>query len=454
MNALRTIFTPLALLLLSACTVMPERTAMEPELPMQFERPGETVVPARWWRALPEPELEQLIQQAFDANPGLAATQARLRAAQASLRGSRAELLPSLNLSASSSDGFADSSAVASNSVGLAAAYELDLWARLRHLRDADALEVQATAQDLETARITLAGTVATLWFQIGAARERLSLIEADRKNYEITLSLVELRYRQGVISAGNVLQQRQLLESTRSSEAAARSELAVLQHALSETLGGDWRDDWAGATHWQVATLPLTGLPAQTVMRRPDVEQAWLRVLSADHDVAAAIAARFPQLDLSISYSSSDAGVLQLFDQWIGSITASLLGPVFDGGNRRAEVERQRAVLDQRVAEFREQALVAFREIQDALVTETALQQQVASLEQQQQLSDAAVKSLLVQLRHGATDFPSLLDAQVDFSAIKRQLLDARQQLIENRIALYRALAGPLTTAQNNISA
>lgn len=445
---------PIWVLLMSACTVTPDRTVVEPELPQQFTASGESVAPALWWKAWNEPQLDVLIAQAFADNPGLELTRARLRAAQASLRGSQARLLPNLNMSAEASEGFADSTAEASNRVGLAAAYEVDLWGRVRSQRDASRLEAEASAQDVESAQISLSASVATLWFQIGAARERLALIRTDRRNYEITLNLIETRYRQGQISAGNVLRQRQLLESTRASEAAAQSELARLHNALSETLGGDWRDDWRGAKDWDVAALPQTGIPARVVMRRPDVEQAWLRVLAADRNVAAAIAARFPQLDLSASVLSTDAGSNSLFDQWIGSLAASLLGPVFDGGARRADVARQRALLDQRIAEFRQQVLLAFREIQDALAAEQALSVRVASLQEQQRLSDAAVQSLLVQLRHGASDFPSLLDAQISFSAVKRDLLNARQQRTENRITFFRALAGPLPTESNDKSA
>lgn len=436
---------PVWALVVSACTVTPERASVEPSLPDQFVHAGEQAAPELWWQAWPQQELGLLIQQAFSDNPGLAQTQARLSAAQASLASSQAELFPSLSASAEVSDGFADSTAQQSTRIGLAAAYEVDLWGRVRNQRAASLLEAQATEQDLRAAEISLSASVASLWFQIGAARERLDLIRIDRRNYETTLSLIETRYRQGQLSAGNVLQQRQLLESTRASEASAVSELAVLRHALSETLGSDWQEDWNGAKNWQVPPMPYTGVAARSVMRRPDVEQAWLRVLAADHSVGAAIAARFPQLDLSLSATSSNAGALDVFDQWIGSMAASLLGPIFDGGARRAEVERQRAILDQRIAEFRAQTLLAFREVQDALVNDRALQQRVASLLEQQRLSDAAVQSLLVQLRHGASDFPSLLDAQISFSAVKRDLLSARQQLVENRITLYRALAGPL---------
>lgn len=442
---------PLGALLLAACTVTPERTVHEPQLPLQFVSSGQAPSPQLWWQAWSQVELDELIRQAFADNPGLAQTRARLSAAQASLAGGQAALFPQLNASAETTDGFADNSDQSVTRVGLAAAYELDLWGRVRSQRQALALETQATAQDLRAAEISLSASVASLWFQIGAARERLQLIRTDRQNYETTLGLIETRYRQGQLNAGNVLQQRQLLESTRASEALATSELATLRHALSEMLGGDWRDDWPGAQDWQLPTLPQTGLAAQTVMRRPDVEQAWLRVLAADRELGAAIAARFPQLNLSASLTSSDAGVLELFDQWIGSLAASLLGPVFDAGARRAEVDRQRAVLDQRVAEFRAQALLAFREIQDALVNDQALQQRVASLLEQQRLADAAVQSLLVQLRHGASDFPSLLDAQISFSSVKRDLLSARQQLIDNRITLYRALAGPLPQSSDS---
>lgn len=274
-------------------------------------------------------------------------------------------------------------------------------------------------------------------------------MIASDRQSYEKTLELIELRYRYGQLNASDVLRQRQLLESTRADEAAARSDLALLRHGLSELLGGVWKEGdeaWTGAeTEWQLPALPATGMPVQTVLQRPDVQQAWLRVQSADQAVAAAIAERFPRLDLSVNLASTDAGMLNLLDEWTGSLVAALLGPVIDGGARRANVESKRAVLEQRLAEFREQVLAAFREIQDALVAEHSLQQQLASLSEQQRLAEANVQSLMVQLRNGTADFPSLLESQVSFSGVRRQWLTQRQQLIDNRISLYRALAGPI---------
>ncbi|MGJ8669027.1 MAG: TolC family protein [Oceanococcus sp.] len=438
----------LCLLALTACASLPDRQASLPPMPEAFLASGTQTMSSDWWSSWPE--LEDLMRLAYADNPGLAATAARLRSAQASLGVQRSGLFPSLNLGAKRSEGVLDDTAGTVHTLSLAADYELDLWGRVGSAARAADYELQASVQDLHAATITLSANVASLWFQVGSARERLALIASDRQSYEKTLSLIETRYRHGQISASDVLRQRQLLESTRADEAVARNNLELLRNALGEILGGVWANEseqpWRGAdSDWQLPAVPATGVPSQTVLQRPDVQQAWLRVQSADQAVAAAIAERFPRMDLSINLASSDAGLLDLLDEWTGSILASLFGPVFDGGSRRANVGGKRAVLDQRLAEFREQVLSAFREIQDALVTEHNLIEQLASLNEQQRLSDATVQSLLVQLRHGTADFPSLLESQISFSGVRRQWLSTRQQLIDNRISLYRALAGPL---------
>ena len=121
--------------------------------------------------------------------------------------------------------------------------------------------------------------------------------------------------------------------------------------------------------------------------------------------------------------------------------------------GARRAEVARSRAVLDQRVAEYRRTVLAAFREIADALLQDQQLQIRVASLEQQLQLSDQVVDRIERQLRNGSDSYLSLLDAQITNSSLRRDVIATRQLLAEQRIALFRSLAGPLPTAAHNLS-
>ncbi len=436
------------------CSVAPQRAAVEPELPAQFVGAGKQLAPALWWQAFDDAELDRLVALALAENPSLQAVAARLRAAQAQASGSAAGLFPSLSASRSVSEGFDDQPDDRIHAAGLSAAYEVDLWGRVRAGRDASRLQAQATAQELAAARISLAANVAVLWYQIGSSAERLGRIETEREVYERIGQLVETRYRYGQAPASDVLRQRQLIESTRSLEAATLAELGVRQNALAELLGQPaLAAELAGRLPALTTALPATGVPAVAVNRRPDVRGAWLQVQAADRTVAAAVANRFPQLNLSASYSSSGAAGAEFFDSWLGTLMASLGAPLIDGGARRAEVARTQAVLDQRLADYRGAVLGAFREVADALLQDQQLQIRVASLEQQLALSDQVVDRLERQLRNGSDSYLALLDAQITNSALRREVISTRQLWAEQRIGLYRALAGPLPADPNHVA-
>ncbi|MDH3210740.1 MAG: TolC family protein, partial [Burkholderiaceae bacterium] len=137
----------------------------------------------------------------------------------------------------------------------------------------------------------------------------------------------------------------------------------------------------------------------------------------------------------------------------WLGALVGAVTVPLIDGGARRAEVERARAVLDQRIIEYRRAVLAAFREVQDALLQDHQLRVSVNSLDEQLRLSDTVVDRLERQLRNGSSTYPSLLDAQIANSSLRRDRLSARQSLAEQRIALFRYLAGPLPTTDSQLS-
>ena len=450
----RCAFAVAVTLMSAACTVVPERTDLSPRLPDGFKRSGVAPAPAEWWRAFDDAQLSELIAEALAANLDLRAIDARLRAAQASAAAAGAPLAPSLDLNGSHTSSFGEQSTADLNSVGLSASYEIDLWGRVRSARESAVLQWQATEQELQAARITLSANVAVIWFQIGSSAERLRLIDQERATYARILHLVEARFRNGQAPVTDVLRQRQLLESTRSLQATTEADLGRLRHALEELLGqAAGSRDITGRQPLALPPLPATGVPAKTVARRPDVQQAWLQVRAADSAVAAAIANRFPQMNLTASYVSNDAGTANLFDNWLGALVGAVTVPLIDGGARRAEVERTRAVLDQRIIEYRRTVLAAFREVQDALLQDRQLRVSVNSLDEQLRLSDTVVDRLERQLRNGSSTYLSLLDAQIANSSLRRERLSARQSLAEQRIALFRFLAGPLPTTDSQLS-
>ena len=198
-----------------------------------------------------------------------------------------------------------------------------------------------------------------------------------------------------------------------------------------------------ARASLVDVPALPVTGVPAQQLQQRPDVRQGWLSLLAADQRVAVAIADRFPRLSLSASATSSSDKARDLFNDWLGNLSANLLLPVIDGGRRRAEVDSRRAVAAEALDNYRQTLVQAFAEVEDALVQERQQQAFLASVDKQLRLSTLAIQRLRDSYRNGAVDYLRVLTALVSQQSLERTQIQARRQLIEFRINLYRALAG-----------
>ncbi len=441
--------------LATACTVAPERSELAVQLPDQFYGLDAAPAPATWWRVFSDVRLDQLIGEALTNNPDVAAIAAAMRAAQASASAAGAPLIPAVNFELSRREGNNNSGfASRDDNAQLTAAYEIDFWGRIRAGRAAAVLQAQASEQQLFAAQVSLSANVATTWFQLGTAAAQMDLIALERQRYERTLHLVELRFRNGQAQISDVLRQRQLLESTRALQAQTQAQLGVLRNALEGLLGkAAGSAEYSGALPATELNIGTEGIPAEVVHRRPDVMQSWLLVRAADENVAAAIANRFPRLNLNFSYASQTRGSSALFEDWIDTLIGSLTLPLIDGGARRAEVRRTDAVLDQRIAEYRSAVLTAFREIKDAQLRIENFNLHLQSLEEQARISSRVLERIERQLRQGGVQYVDLLDAQISDSSLRREVLSARQQLIEQKIRLLRALAGPLPPQAQQLS-
>ena len=174
------------------------------------------------------------------------------------------------------------------------------------------------------------------------------------------------------------------------------------------------------------------------------------LRIRSADKQLAAAISERYPRLNLTADLTSLSTGIDSLFEEWIQTIVAQLFVPIIDGGNRRAEIARSRAVKQQRIAEFVQASLQAFSEVETALAAELGQKRRFDSLNQQIRLQASAYRQLRIAFSNGDTDFLNVLASLTSMQQLERDRVLARRQQIEARIDLYRALAGPIEAQPN----
>lgn len=455
------LLAPLVLVtLLSACASI---ESSKPDIDSRFQdatfKPlvsaDAVQAPSNWWIGFSSTQLNQLMAQAQADNLSLEATEARLRAAQASLDASQAGFFPTLTANAGRQENTVKGTSIqgqATNNRGLftsasfVASYELDLWSRVRNTAKASELQLQATRYELEAARISIAGQLATTWTQWVAADQTVRLFEQELESFQTNLKLVELRFRQGIAVASDVLQQRQLVESAQGNLSLALSNREVLQNSLSILVGQP--PNKLNLTREQLPMLPpipSTGIPSELLNRRPDVQQAWSQVLATDRSVAAAIANRFPQLSLRASFSDQTRDSDLLFDNWVRNLSVNLIAPLFDGGARSAEVERQRALLDQAVAQYQEAAINALADVDNALIQETRQREAVESFQRQLDLAEQSLKRLFAGYRNGSVDYLAILDAQQSTSQLRRNLVNAQQQLVSFRIALYRAISGSI---------
>jgi NodT family efflux transporter outer membrane factor (OMF) lipoprotein len=406
------------------------------------------MVPSKWWLAFNDVHLNTLIEQALADNPGLLATWSRLEQARALARKSGALLRPGLDASSDVSRSWSKQSTNSSTSqlsLGLTASYELDLWGRLAASRDAAVLDTEFSYEDIRAAAISLSAQVAVAWFQLVDQRAQILLLDDQFRTNEQHLELITVQFQTGVASASDVLQQRQILERSRADKLILESNQKVLEHQLAALMGQP-----AGSIVLpqlqQIADLPpqpATGIPAELIQQRPDVKKAFLRLQSADRQLAATIADRFPKISLQASASTMDSSTANLFQNWAATLAGNLVMPLIDGGRRKAEVDRSRAAHQELLHLYTETVLTAVQEVENALIREQQQQRYVESLAEQSSLLETASGQVRDRYMHGSETFLRFLTTLASYQNLQRSELQAKEQLIEYRISLYRSLAG-----------
>ena len=443
--------------LLAGCSSQPEEAPEPPvTVPETFSASGDEPAPDRWWLSFDDERLNELVQDGLDANLDLLTAWQRLREARAMVDQQSADLYPNLNATANGEVTNSDSSDTEETlSLGLSSEYEVDLWGRISSRVEAEQFRARATQADYRTAALTVTAEVTRTWYQLRAQRAQLDLAESQIRTNRDVVRLLETQFASGQAGSADVLRQRQLLESTKEQRLGVESDLQVLKNQLAVLLGraplNTELPDGSGLP--ELPPLPETGVPAELVQRRPDVRRALNQLQAADADLAAAISNQFPRLTLTASASTQENSVQDLFDNWATTLAANLVAPLIDAGQRDAQVSQARAVRRQRLYEYGQTVLTAFQEVEDALVQERNQRQAIERIKRQLELADATYEQLRQQYFNGQIGYIDVLTALTERQDLERSLISARRQLLEFRIALYRALAGGFDPRKDFVS-
>ena len=423
--------------------------------PYTLSTDGGALKTERWWLVFQDAQLERLINTALTNNLSLVQAEARLRQARALARQAGAAARPEITASATVGSSLQRAQAPGRSSyatstwetygLGLAGSYELDVWGRVAAQRNVAEADVRANQYDLATVAMTVAAEIAQYYFNWLAQAQTVKLLEQQVATNKQVLDLMVARYAGAQATALDVLQQQNILAQTTALLPNARAEEQILQQQLNVLMG------LAPQTALVLQSpefpglplMPATGLPSALLTNRPDVQAALTRLEGAGWQISAAKAERLPALRLTASAVTSSDKVASLFDDWLANVAGNLAAPLLDGGRRVAEVERVRAMEDEKVGAFRAVFLDAVFEVESAMVREQRQRETIIEMEKQLQLLQRTRAESTRRYSRGMESYLAVLTAELGVQAQARSLIQARNSLLKARVQLYRALGG-----------
>ncbi|HET8881736.1 MAG TPA: efflux transporter outer membrane subunit [Solimonas sp.] len=458
-----------AALLLSACSLAPEYHLPDVPGDAQYRAsvdanadagwapatPQDHLSRGRWWTLYGDAQLDALAARVETGSPDLAAALAHYEQAAAYRDQTRAAYFPSLSLGGSiererasamqppsgRSEKYFDS-----NSLGLSAAYELDLWGRVRNSVRAGNAGLEAAAADLESARLSLQVELVDDYVQLRRYDIETQLLQDSVVAYDKALQLTQTRHDGGIASGLDVARARTQLQTAKAQVSTTAAQRTLLEHAIAVLIGESPSTFTiaASTTPLSLPSIPLD-LPATLLQRRPDVAAAERRTAAANATVGVARAAWFPSLNLGASagYSSFETSDWFKASNLFWAIGPSLALDLFNGGLREAQIRQARAALDEAGAHYRAVALGAFAQVEDEL---TVLGRYRDAAADQALAVDAAQKALdysMTRYREGAVNYLDVTVAQTAALQAQRDRLALETGRLRASVALVRALGG-----------
>jgi NodT family efflux transporter outer membrane factor (OMF) lipoprotein len=446
----------LACTALTACatphTPVQDLTAMPASYDHVADEQGDAIT-ALWWQAFDDPQLDTLVTDALAANQDLAAGVARLRQSRASVKSSNASLFPTVNGGASASSNSESDFDDISTSGRLSASYQLDLFGQNRASRAAARASHEAQILSQKSLELTVQSDVAFNYFSILTLRERLDSARSNLEISERIYDIIKLRYDAGDVSGFDVSSQEASLANARARIPQLEQQLLSFKTALAVLLGRTPQGYDAPEGDILALAPPSIdpGLPADLLLRRPDLLSAEASLRGADSGVAAAQRAFLPSIDLSAGLS---AAPLTGGTSVIGSLAASLAAPIFSGGRLEAGLDSAEARADEQVARYRQATLSALRDVELSLNGLTTAEQREEQLEVAYAAAERSLELSEARYRAGTDNLTSLLNAQSTFFNASDSLAQGRLDRLTAATDLFVALGGGWAAEQDQLAA
>jgi len=421
-------------------------------------QPSDDLLKGKWWEIYNDPALNALEEQVNLSNQNLAQAEAVYREARAAVLISRAGLSPTVSSAPSAGESRAGGSTGLGAGVKtaldlpLSAVWAPDLWGSVRRGVAAASANAQASAANLENARLLYQSELAQDYFQLHGLDSQADLLQRTLQSYEEYLTLTRNRKAGGIASDLDVAQAEAQLYATRTLLQDLAIQRAQLEHAIAVLMGKAPSELTISGTILKNLPPPVPiAVPSVLLERRPDIAAGERQMAAANEQIGIAQAAFYPTLSLSAAVGLENNRITT----WISwparffSVGASMAETVFEAGRRRAAVAQSQAAFDATIASYRQTVLGAFEQVEDNLAALRVLSEESVTADQAVTSAERALTVSTAQYKAGTTNYLTVIQAQATALSSERTAVELLTRRLTASVLLVQALGGGWESSQ-----
>jgi multidrug efflux system outer membrane protein len=459
-----------AITLVGGCTVGPNyhRPEVSQPIPQLYAEensstngwkvasPSSEAPKGEWWKSFGDAELDQLEADASAANQELKGAVARFTQARELANIARSGLFPHLDSSPSYTRSRSSENSlkgvggpgttVNDFSIPFDLTYEIDLWGRVRRDIEAGRAEQQASLADLENIRLSIQAEVAANYFTARALDSEIALLRTNVEVFRKSLELTKNRHTGGIATDLDVSQAETVLKNTEAELPRATLQRVKVQHALAALTGKIASSFVLTARNATLdALLVPAGVPSELLERRPDIAAAERRMAAANARIGVAKAAFFPTVRINGLAGLESISASSLFNasSRLWAVGPSIHVPIFEGGRLRADLRRTQAAYEESIANYRQDVLGAFRQVEDNLSAQELLKQEFTARQEALNASQRTLRIAENRYKAGLVTYLEVAIAQSDELTRERELMRLHGERLVTAVALIKSLGG-----------
>lgn len=434
---------------------------LDTPLPSSWEEGGEVFqqmlpVNDQWWKSFGDQTLDSLIAIAIDQNYSVLTAIDRMNMAKANLRMERSSFFPSLGINAgwtkqqtSGTISELPQSTQHYYDATLNMNWELDLFGSIRQRVKAQKETFAASKEEYTAVMVSLSAQVASAYINLRELQQELQVVEKNCASQAAVLKITEVRFNTGLVSKLDVAQAKSVYYRTKASIPQLESGINQYVNTLAVLLGMYPQEIRPSLE--RIGDLPdymepiSIGLPADLLMRRPDIRSAERQVNAQAALVGASKSDWLPQVFLkgAIGFSSKDFKDMSNHKSFTYEIAPSLTWTIFSGGKLMNATKLAKAQLDESINQFNQTVLTAIQETENAMTSYSNSIKEIVALREVRNQGQETLTLSLDLYKQGLTPFQNVLDAQRSLLSYENQLVQARGNSLLQLIALYQALGG-----------